>query len=230
MYSIMIVENEEKWRQLLAEGLTAKGYHVRAVQSWQEADAQLEGNGHFDVIVLNLHLLMKTDYLAEKVLESVVRYCPRTPCIILSGCPDEIMGTLGRYRYQVFELLWKGGDPQGFDLNRLCRTIDRAVLARSQVTQCNRRELLDILDRHLLLEDLEDIRLDLASRHRHPAFRASGNLQGATKRAKLQYMVQVLDTFGPEAVCDLCTVVKTITKAQGNVHLEAALLNVCSKD
>jgi CheY-like chemotaxis protein len=127
MHSIMIVENEKKWRKLLAEGLMAKGYQVRAVQGWEEAEDQLKGNGHFDVIVLNLHLLMKTDFLAQKVLESVVRYCPCTPCIILSGYPNELIKNVGRYGDQVFELLWKGGDPQEFNLNLLCHTIERAI-------------------------------------------------------------------------------------------------------
>jgi len=134
MYSVMVVENEPKWRELLTTGLKANGYRVQAVQNWEEADAQLQANCRFDVIVLNLHLLAQKDYRGEKVLESVVRYCPHTPCIILSGYPELLIKKVGRYQEQVYELLTKGKDPQGFDFdfNLLYDTLEDAIKDRAQ--------------------------------------------------------------------------------------------------
>ncbi len=133
MYSVMLVENADKWRELLIEGLTARRHNVRAVRSWQEANALLGENNHFDVIVLNLHLLADRDYLGVNVLEAVVRHSPYTPCIILTGCPDEVFSRTGRYREQVFDLLSKRGEPQGFDLDQLCRKVTQAVREKSQI-------------------------------------------------------------------------------------------------
>jgi hypothetical protein len=104
----------------------------------------------------------------------------------------------------------------------------RGCLALLEVKMtCNRRELIDILDRHLLAEELEDVRLELGSRYQHRAFQSPGNLQGTTKRQKLQYMVQVLDTFGTEAVCALCDAVLQIRP--GDERLKEEIDRLCKR-
>ena len=148
-HSVLIVENEKKWRLLFEEGLRAKGYSVESSKSWENAVETLESNGGFDALVLNLHFLSRRDYLAQNVLESVVRCCPQTPCIIVSGYPDQLIKNVGRYRDQVFELLWKGDDPQEFDLDVLFGTVESAIRQRSPQTKPRHITWLHISDLHL---------------------------------------------------------------------------------
>ncbi len=127
MHSVLIVENRKKWRRLFKEGLESKGYYVVAVRTAEHAEKVLKQNTSFDVAVLNLHLLTKSDFLIESVLECIQCYSPSTPCILVSGSYDRFIGRLGRYRARFVQNFAKMGPPSGFDLDQLFDAVARAI-------------------------------------------------------------------------------------------------------
>jgi CheY-like chemotaxis protein len=205
MQKVLVVENKGKWIRFFSAGLRENRYRIQVAKTTGEADERLEET-EFDAIVLNLHLLGQKDFLAQKVLATVVRCSPLTPCIIVSGFPNRYKNKVGRYQYQIYELLSKGRDPDGFALDDLFDTIEDAIDDRTKV-----RELLTALDSHLSEEEYESTRQELTNYYNYPGFQPSAEHTNNTKRQKLGYMIAVLvGNFGPDAICTLCDIVRRL--------------------
>jgi CheY-like chemotaxis protein len=228
MHSILIVENQEKWRNQFKQGLKNKGYRVSEAETVEVAKKKLTQNGDFRVVVLNLHLQTRLDYLAEEVLKVVSQYSPMTTCIIVSGNPDELMAKTGRYKDYIFELLIKGGgdDPLDYDLSKLFDAVERAIEVTNSL--CHFQEVIDVIDECLHEDELEEIVLSLADEHKHPAF-LSGNIAGNTKRVRLSHIWRVLQTYGPQGTCSLCRIVARMKRMQGNQAFFNSFEAVCTR-
>ncbi len=82
--SVLLVEDEETARELLARGLARLGYRVTAVADGVEAVAQL--NRPWDVIVTDL-IMPRLDGL--QLLEQVNALCPRAQRVVITSFADK---------------------------------------------------------------------------------------------------------------------------------------------
>ncbi|MBN1887344.1 MAG: hypothetical protein JW850_05120 [Thermoflexales bacterium] len=221
MYSILVVENREKWRKIFSQGLKAQGYQVQETGAWEDAVEQLSRTV-FDAVVLNLHMIAEKDFLGQHVLAAIVQYNPLTPSIIISGFPSRYKRKIGRYGYQIYELLSKVSDPDGYDLDDLFETVECAIDDRTLV-----RRLLDLLDDHLSEAECNDAKDKVAAYYNyHPGFQTPEGIAHTTKRQKIGYLVSVLvQNFGPSAIDCLCNAVRGIKPH--DKQLQAGLDEFC---
>lgn len=89
---------------------------------------------------------------------------------------------------------------------------------------CDPIELLNILDSHLLQDDLEEVRLVLGTRFPHPTFRTTGNFWIGNKRRTLVNAITVLGTYGPDSVCALCDAARKVRNSDEPLRQELAQL------
>jgi CheY-like chemotaxis protein len=211
MPSVLIVEDLPKWANMFSQGLRDRGYQVDTAPTVQGSIGKLHTT-KFDVAIINLNLLTDDDHLAEGVLAEIVRCSPLTPCIIVSGRPNEVIAMVGRYQHQIYEMLLKGDKPQAFNLVRLFNLVDAAIRDRAPVC-----ELLDVLDDCLSDDEFESVKQEMPDYYKYFRLQPPEDPAGNSKRQKLGYMIAVLHHSGLNSVCDLRDAVMSVRPNDGQL-------------
>ena len=80
-YNILIVDDEQRFANMLAKRLSLRGCHCEVCYNGQQA-LDLVGRKNFFLILLDLHL---PDIYGSEVLAQIKVISPQTPVIILTG-------------------------------------------------------------------------------------------------------------------------------------------------
>jgi len=123
MEQILILEDDENFRELVADLLEAEGYEVTAVGSAQEAIEVAQRND-FHLLLTDVRMAGGTDGVGA--LESIKRRTEHIRSIVMTGFADQEV-PIRAARLQADDYLTKP-----FDLHELTRSV-RAVLDREDV-------------------------------------------------------------------------------------------------
>ncbi len=87
-YSILIVEDNDQWQEVLREPLEDEGYDVTIVADYRDSRRILEKHV-FDLVILDLLLDEASPLLdGERLLAHISRCYPNTACIVVTGWGD----------------------------------------------------------------------------------------------------------------------------------------------
>ncbi|MHA2275153.1 MAG: response regulator [Candidatus Kariarchaeaceae archaeon] len=98
-YSILVVDDQDNWREALTQLLSTEGYTIKAVASFKEAKEQIALN-IFDLVILDVRLMDIDVFNVQgiELLRLVKDQEPAPKAIILTGYPESIRkGVLERY-------------------------------------------------------------------------------------------------------------------------------------
>lgn len=86
--AVLIVEDDNRWQEVLREPLEDEGCDVTIIGDYQESRQALEERT-FDLIILDLQLDESAPMLdGERLLAHISQCYPGTPCLIVSGRGD----------------------------------------------------------------------------------------------------------------------------------------------
>jgi len=116
-WSILVVDDEAPFLNMMVEFLKGEGYAVVGTVSGQEAVEQMEHN-QFAVVLVDL---VMSPMGGEDVIELAKKHNPLVEVIVLTGRPT-LQSMVDAIRFQVFDYL-----PKPIDLDRLVRTLENAL-------------------------------------------------------------------------------------------------------
>ena len=124
--SILIVDDQQNWRETLEELLLADGYQVRTAGTLMEARALLAAED-LDVAILDIRLLDEPRYDIQglELLQEIRRRGLRVRVIVLTGYAPP--GTQSRVEQIGAQVLAFKSPPQGLDIVEFRGTIRRLV-------------------------------------------------------------------------------------------------------
>lgn len=97
--TILIVEDQRNWRELLKVLLRHLDYDIEEVSNIDEAEAKLS-ELEFSLVITNLQLNAFSDIpdqLGLTVIDTLQTHSPKTPCIILTASNEEKQKQLETY-------------------------------------------------------------------------------------------------------------------------------------
>lgn len=105
MPDILVVDDNDLWRNRLKDDLEDEGYHVVTATNLDEAKAQL-GQQHFFVVTIDLNLDESHDEIeGESLLRHIRRRYPQVRCLVVSGSllePPRVRDILIKYGAEDF--------------------------------------------------------------------------------------------------------------------------------
>jgi len=84
----------------------------------------------------------------------------------------------------------------------------------------NKFRLLEILEQHILVEEIEKLVFALSQEFDHADFKRSWNSSGVTQTQQLIKIIRIVQSFGPGSIEKLCVVVKSIRPGDRQLHNE----------
>jgi DNA-binding NtrC family response regulator len=192
---ILVVENEEKWRDILLTMLRRAPYELCVAKSCEEAEELLKQH-EFALVTINMNLAdiptVVNDQLGFDVLELLQEY-PNLPRIVLTS---EIKGPIfSTYiPFGVNEILFK----PTLTRPQLLQAIQNAIGQRGKPKKpYDRSSLCDLMNKHTTGEHVRLLQQKLKVRlPSERAFSSYENLQGGTKIERLDYILEVLESYG----------------------------------
>ena len=191
--AILIVEDDERWQEVLKEPLEDEGYDVTVVDGYQDGRRALEEQ-RFDLAILDLQLDESAPMLdGERLLAHISRRLPGTPCIVVSGRGDIRVVRDAFKQYHVVDYIAKEqfDIPSFVDLAKTAvrSTIDPAALRRT-------------LENRFDLEEIQDLCFDLGIDF--DALRGAGKkarevVSYCQRRGRLEELATRIATLRPEA-------------------------------
>ncbi len=121
---ILVVDDQESWRELLAEILEEQGHKIVTVATFESAFEVLKTE-LFDVAIIDMRLVNELEYNIQgmEVLKEAKHLQPSIKAIVLTGYPnpDQKSKALEYYRADAF---WEKA-PQGkpFNIDQFNRSI-----------------------------------------------------------------------------------------------------------
>jgi len=93
---IMVVDDQENWRELLRILLEKEGFLVTTIESFGECQEALQ-QAIFDVVILDVRLIDQDTFNVEglALLHEIRAKSPFTKVVILTGYPDSIKNETG---------------------------------------------------------------------------------------------------------------------------------------
>ena len=93
---IMVVDDQENWRELLRILLEKDGFQVTTAESFEKCKDILQ-EASFDVVVLDVRLIDQDIFNVEglALLNEIREQSPATKAVILTGYPDSIKNETG---------------------------------------------------------------------------------------------------------------------------------------
>jgi DNA-binding NtrC family response regulator len=150
--AVLIVEDDNRWQEVLREPLEDEGCDVTIIGDYQESRQALEERA-FDLIILDLQLDESAPMLdGERLLAHISQCHPGTPCMIVSGRGDIRVVRDAFKQYHVVDYIAK-------DMFDIPTFVDLAKAAFESATDpaTLRRMLTGKFDR----EEIEDLCFDL---------------------------------------------------------------------
>ena len=191
--AILIVEDDERWQEVLKEPLEDEGYDVTVVDGYQGGRRALEEQ-RFDLAILDLQLDESAPMLdGERLLAHISRRLPGTPCIVVSGRGDIRIVRDAFKQYHVVDYIAKEqfDIPSFVDLAKTAvrSTIDPAALRRT-------------LENRFDLEEIQDLCFDLGIDF--DALRGAGKkarevVSYCQRRGRLEELATRIARLRPEA-------------------------------
>ncbi len=118
MEKIVVIDDEEEIREMVASMLTTTGYECQQASSGKEALALLDSGAHFELVLCDL-LMPEVDGIG--LLEQIQKRSPGTPMVMLTAIRDISVALLairrGAYDYVI----------KPFDREQLLATVRRAL-------------------------------------------------------------------------------------------------------
>jgi DNA-binding NtrC family response regulator len=150
--TILIVEDDERWQEVLKEPLQDEGYAVTVIASYQDSRQALEKYA-FDLVILDLQLDKSAPLLdGERLLAHLSRYRPGIPCIIVSGQGDIRTVRNAFKQYHVVDYLAK----DQFDIPVFINLVKTALETTTDPVALRRT-----LDERFDLEEVKNLCFDL---------------------------------------------------------------------
>jgi DNA-binding NtrC family response regulator len=150
--TILIVEDDARWQEILKEPLEDEGWEVTVVAGYHDGRQALEEQG-FDLVVLDLLLDESAPMLdGERLLAHLSRRYPGTPCIVVSGQRDIQVVRDAFKQYHVVDYIAK----DGFDILTFLDAA-RSALRATVAPAALRRALEERFD----LEEIKNLCFDL---------------------------------------------------------------------
>jgi DNA-binding NtrC family response regulator len=150
--AVLIVEDDNRWQEVLREPLEDEGCDVTIIGDYHESRQALEERA-FDLIILDLQLDESAPMLdGERLLAHIAQCHPGTPCMVVSGRGDIRVVRDAFKQYHVVDYIAK-------DMFDIPTFVDLAKAAFESATDpaTLRRTLTDKFDR----EEIEDLCFDL---------------------------------------------------------------------
>lgn len=193
---ILIVDNEEKWQDVLQKILQDK-YGVFTVSNCDDAFDMLS-KINFSLVTVNMNLSgipEIDDLMGLKVLEDIMEKYPSLPRIVLTG---HIKGPIFR-RYLslgVTEVLPKKGfDRQ--DFQEIVNNCVKSTKVRKVRKDVDFSKLCRILDEHFLNIHLLQLVQKLQSEYpSETSFSSIENIPGRTKYERIDSILKTLKSYG----------------------------------
>jgi DNA-binding response OmpR family regulator len=192
---ILIVENEERWKDAFKQMLRRTSYELHVVSNCENAEKLLK-EMEFVLVVINMNLSdipeVTNDQLGFDLLELLQAGYALTPRIVITG---EINGPIfSTYLpFGVSDVLYK----PTLTRPQLLETIERALRQRNRPkTAYNRAGFCRLLDAHTTDLHVRLLQQHLRDRYSsEPGFSSYSNVQGDTKYDKLDYVLGVLESY-----------------------------------
>ncbi|HHN93207.1 MAG TPA: response regulator [Anaerolineae bacterium] len=152
-HSILIVEDDPWWQEVLREPLEDEGYAVTILSDYQEARRALDEH-RFALVILDLLLDEAAPMLdGERLLAHIARRYPGLPCVIVSGRGDTRVVRDAFKQYHVVDYVDKGQ----FDILAFVELVQAAIGASTPDHAVIRR----ILNERFDLEEIKNLCFDL---------------------------------------------------------------------
>ena len=146
--AVLIVEDDNRWQEVLREPLEDEGCDVTIIGDYQESRQALEERA-FDLIILDLQLDESAPMLdGERLLAHISQCHPGTPCLIVSGRGDIRVVRDAFKQYHVVDYIAKDqfDIPTFVDLAKaaLKSAVDHARLRQTLTEKFDREEIQDL--------------------------------------------------------------------------------------
>ena len=147
-WAVLIVEDDNRWQEVLREPLEDEGCDVTIIGDYQESRQALEERA-FDLIILDLQLDESAPMLdGERLLAHISQCHPGTPCMIVSGRGDIRVVRDAFKQYHVVDYIAKDmfDIPTFVDLANaaLKSAVDHARLRQTLTEKFDREEIQDL--------------------------------------------------------------------------------------
>jgi DNA-binding NtrC family response regulator len=122
--SILVVDDQENWRNLLTEILTSDGHIVKTAANVQEAENALQESS-FDIATIDMRLVDEKNGNVDglRVLKKAKELHPNLKAIILTGYPDNEQKAKALNYYKVDGYYEKVPHGQALDIDEFSRLI-----------------------------------------------------------------------------------------------------------
>jgi len=105
--TILIVEDDKQWQEILKELLEDEGYDVTVIADYRYGRQALQ-KGNFDLVIMDLELDKSTPTLeGKRLLNLISRSSLSMPCIVVSGKVDPQTIRDAFKKYQVVDYIAK---------------------------------------------------------------------------------------------------------------------------
>jgi len=146
--AVLIVEDDNRWQEVLREPLEDEGCDVTIIGDYQESRQALEERA-FDLIILDLQLDESAPMLdGERLLAHISQCHPGTPCMIVSGRGDIRVVRDAFKQYHVVDYIAKDqfDIPTFVDLAKAAfeSATDPATLRQTLTEKFDREEIQDL--------------------------------------------------------------------------------------
>jgi DNA-binding NtrC family response regulator len=146
--AVLIVEDDNRWQEVLREPLEDEGCDVTIIGDYQQSRQTLEERA-FDLIILDLQLDESAPMLdGERLLAHISQCYPGTPCLIVSGRGDIRVVRDAFKQYHVVDYIAKDmfDIPTFVDLANaaLKSAVDHARLRQTLTEKFDREEIQDL--------------------------------------------------------------------------------------
>lgn len=121
---ILVVEDQQGWRNLLTDILNRDGHEVIPATNFQEAKERID-NDRFDLAIIDMRLVDSDSYNIQgmAVLQEVKKQYPDLKVIILTGYPDSAQRIKSIEDYHADDYLEKVPDGKPLDLDQFSQRI-----------------------------------------------------------------------------------------------------------
>jgi len=204
---ILVIDDEESIRGLLAEDLENRGYETIAVGSGKEA---VEAAGKVVPAVFVIDLMLE-DMPGLAVMNAVKKICPDSECIMITGQAPE-RSAMAAAELGAFGYMMKPPELALLDL-MIRKAVERVTLNKT-IRKCRQavRTLLTMLDEPAVLIDRDGTIVDFNEK----ALSGAGNETQARARS-------LYEVLSPETAADVrASVQRAIDGADGVAESEGA--------
>ena len=151
-WAVLIVEDDNRWQEVLREPLEDEGCDVTIIGDYQESRQALEERA-FDLIILDLQLDESAPMLdGERLLAHIAQCHPGTPCMVVSGRGDIRVVRDAFKQYHVVDYIAK-------DMFDIPTFVDLAKAALKSAV--NHTRLRQTLTEKFDQEEIQDLCFDL---------------------------------------------------------------------